>query len=96
MIANKHISKIIIAIVAVAVAACLLAVGFSGKLTKLFGGRGVRMEYESKLFDTDEIISIDIQMEEDTWNEMLSNAMAEEYYVCNVVINGSLQPETGV
>ncbi len=88
MIANKHISKIIIAIVAVAVAACLLAVGFSGKLTKLFGGRGVRMEYESKLFDTDEIISIDIQMEEDTWNEMLSNAMAEEYYVCNVVING--------
>ena len=46
------------------------------------------MEYESKLFDTDEIISIDIQMEEDTWNEMLSNAMAEEYYVCNVVING--------
>ena len=88
MIANKHISKIIIAIVAVAVVACFLAIGFSGKLTELFGGRSVRMEYESKLFDTDEIISIDIQMDEEAWNEMLSNAMAEEYYDCNVVING--------
>ena len=73
---------------AAAVALCFLAIGYSGKLTELAGGLGVRMEYESKLFDTDEVIQIDIQMDEDTWNEMLDNAMAEEYYVCNVVING--------
>ena len=88
MITNKHISKIIIALMAVTVILCLLAVGFSDKLTELLGGRSVRMEYETSLFDTDEIITVDIQMDEEDWNSMLANAMAEEYYVCDVVING--------
>ncbi len=88
MAANKHASKIIIAVMAVAVALCLLAVGFSGTLNAVFGGTGVKMEYENALFNTDEIISIDIQMDEDAWNSMLQNAMTEEYSVCNVVING--------
>ena len=88
MVANKHVSKIIIAIMAVAVVLCFLAIAFSGQLTEAMGGTGVRMEYESKLFNTDEIITVDIQMDETTWNEMLTNAMSEEYYVCNVVING--------
>jgi len=88
MVANKHITKIIIAVMAVAVVLCFLAIAFSGQLAEALGGTGVNMEYESKLFDTDEIISVDIQMDEDTWNEMLANAMSEEYYVCDVVING--------
>lgn len=88
MAENKHISKIIIAVTAVAVALCLLAVGFSGTLNELFGGTGVKMEYETKLFNTDEVMSVDIQMDEDEWQKMLSGAMTEEYYVCNVVING--------
>ncbi|MCR4786966.1 MAG: CotH kinase family protein [Lachnospiraceae bacterium] len=89
MVVNKHISKIIIAIMAVAVIACLLAVVFADKLSDAFGGTGVTMEYESKLFDTDEIISIDIQMDEEEWENMISNALSEEYYVCDVVINGT-------
>lgn len=88
MITNKHISKIVIAIMVVAVTLCFLAVIFSKQLTEMMGGTGVTMEYESKLFNTDEVISIDIQMDEDDWNDMLSNAMSEEYYVCDVVING--------
>ncbi|MBO4901115.1 MAG: CotH kinase family protein [Lachnospiraceae bacterium] len=88
MVTNKHISKIIIALMAVAVIVCLLAVGFADKLSGMLGGTGVKMEYESQLFDTDEIISVDIQMDEETWEEMLKNAMSEEYYVCDVVING--------
>ena len=88
MVGNKHTSKIIIALMAVAVVLCFLAIGFSSKLSELLGGTGVTMEYESKLFDTDEIISIDIQMDSDDWEKMLSNALSEEYYVCDVVING--------
>ncbi len=88
MVANKHTGKIIIAVMAVAVALCLLAVGFSGTLNELFGGTGVKMEYETRLFNTDEVMSVDIQMDEDAWEAMLANAMTEEYYVCNVVING--------
>ena len=88
MVANKHFSKIIVAVMAIAVVLCFLAIAFSGQLTEAMGGTGVKMEYESKLFNTDEIITVDIQMDEATWNEMLTNAMSEEYYVCNVVING--------
>ncbi len=96
MAANKHISKIIIAVMAAAAVLCLLAVAFSGRLTTLLGGTGVTMEYESKLFDTDEVISIDIRMDEDEWNKMLENAMSEEYYVCDVVINGTEFHDVGI
>ena len=88
MVAEKHISKFILALMAAAVVLCLLAIAYAGELTELLGGPGVNMEYESKLFNTDEVISIDIRMDEDTWNKMLSNAMSEEYYACDVVING--------
>ncbi len=88
MIASRRISIIIIAVMAVAVVLCFLAIGFSDKLTEMLGGTSVSMEYESKLFDTDEVISVDIQMDSDEWSKMLSNAMSEEYYVCDVVING--------
>ena len=88
MVASKHSSKIIVAVMAAAVLLCLLAITFSDALTELLGGTGVRMEYESELFNTDEIISVDIQMDEADWQKMLSNAASEEYYVCDVVING--------
>ena len=74
---------------AVAVAICLLAVASSEKLTEQFGGKTVGMEYETELFDTSEVISIDILMDEDEWNDMLSNAISEEYYKCDVVVNGT-------
>jgi len=88
MFLEKHSSKIIIGLMAVAVAASILAVAFSAQLTELMGGMSVRMEYETALFDTDEIMTVNIEMDEDSWNQMLSNAISEEYYVCNVVING--------
>ncbi|MEE5990564.1 MAG: CotH kinase family protein [Lachnospiraceae bacterium] len=88
MVTNKHISKIIIAVMTVAVVLCFLAILFSEQLKEAFGGTGVSMEYESKLFNTDEIITVDIQIDDEDWNEMLENALSEEYYVCNVVING--------
>ncbi len=88
MVSNKYITNIIMILMAIATAFCLLAVLFSDKLTDIVGGKGVNVEYESKLFDTSEVIEIDIQMDEEDWNEMLSNAMSEEYYTCDVIING--------
>ena len=88
MIAHKHISKIIIAITAVAVILCFAATVFADELTEMLGGTGVNMEYETKLFDTSEVIELNIIMDESEWETMLDNTMSEEYYVCNVVING--------
>ena len=88
MVVNKHIGKIIAILMAVAVLACFAAMVWSDELSEAMGGKAVSMEYEEELFNTDEIISIDILMDEDEWEEMLSNAISEEYYVCDVVVNG--------
>ncbi len=70
------------------VSLCLTAAVFSDQLTSDSNNKGLTMEYESVLFDTSEIISINIVIGEDDWNEMLDNATAEEYYRCDVVVNG--------
>ena len=88
MVVNKHIGKIIAILMAIAVLACFAAMVWSDELSEAMGGKAVSMEYEEELFNTDEIISIDILMDEDEWEEMLSNAISEEYYVCDVVVNG--------
>ena len=88
MVANKHIDKIVIAVMAIAVVLCLIAVGCAGRLNELAGEAVVAMEYPDKLFNTDEVISINIKMDADDWSKMLENAMSEEYSVCDVEVNG--------
>ena len=96
MVDNKHISKIVVAIIVIAVVLCLLAVGFSDKLTEDLGGNGVTMAYETKLFDTDEVIQVNILIDEDVWQEMLDNAASEIFVPCDVVINGERINNVGI
>ena len=88
MVSNKHVTKLIMVLMAIATVVCILAVLLSDKLVSIAGGTGVNVEYESELFDTSEIVSVDILMDEETWNEMFTNAMSEQYYTCDVVVNG--------
>ena len=96
MVTNKYITKIASVIMAAAVILCLLACAFSQKLQAVYGNNAVAMEYESKLFNTDQIMDIDILMDEDDWNNMLKNAISEEYYSCNVVVNGKTFYSVGI
>ena len=90
MIAHKHITKIIAAVMAAAVCLCLCAAGFSENIKSALGDTGVSMEYESELFDTGSIITVNIIMDEADWNDMLQNAVSEEYYACDVEVNGTM------
>lgn len=56
---------------------------------------GVEQQYESALFGTD-LITVDIQMDEDDWQDMLDNAMSEEYYPADVTINGQTFQNVGI
>jgi len=96
MISSRYATKIACIAMATAVLLCGLAVVFSGELANAMGGPGIAMEYETELFHTDSIIQIDIQMEEGQWEEMLANAMAEEYYSCDVEINGQRIENVGI
>lgn len=96
MLAHKHITKIVAAVMAAAVCLCLCAVAFSGQLTAWAGDKGIVQEYETALFDTSSILSVNIQMDEADWNDMLENATAETYYQCNVELNGTMFYQVGI
>ena len=96
MVTNKYITRIASVIMAAAVILCLMASLFSDKLQEVYGNNAVTMKYESKLFNTDQIMDIDILMDEDDWNNMLENALFEEYYSCNVVVNGKTFYSVGI
>ena len=85
MLGSKHINKIIIGIVLLGV---VLAGLFLYVAVKSSGGESTLIEYEDKMFDKESITQIEILMDEEDWAQMLENAMAEEYYRADIVING--------
>lgn len=96
MIAHKHITKIIAVVMAVAVCLCLCAVAFSSQIAEAMGDAGISMEYETELFDTSSILTVNILMDDADWNDMLTNATAEEYYQCDVEVNGTTFYRVGI
>ncbi|MCI9148691.1 MAG: hypothetical protein HFG73_10620 [Hungatella sp.] len=96
MVAYKHITKIISVIVAAAVLVCVLALLFPERVAEAFGEGVVALQYETELFDTSRIMEIDIRMDEDEWADMLANALEENYYSCDVVINGETIYHAGI
>ncbi len=108
MTENKHIGKIIYALLALALVAVFLvscaAKGLFGldettlgaKINKAANDTGIDRDYEEKLFNTDEIMTVDILMSDDDWQELLDNAINEQYMACNVVINGETFYNVGI
>ncbi len=96
MLSHKHIDKIIAVITVIIVCLCLATMAFAEQLTEATGGEGVTMEYETELFDTSKIISLNIVMDEEEWQEMLDNSTSEEYYQCDVEINGRMFYSVGI
>lgn len=96
MISYEHIAKPIGVMMAAAVAFCLWIAAFSQQVVETLGGVSVPMAYEEELFDTDQVMRIDIQMEQEEWEEMLENATAKEYYACDVLINGQKLGNVGL
>ncbi|MBU3819502.1 MAG: hypothetical protein H9864_03900 [Candidatus Faecalibacterium intestinavium] len=78
MIANRYAAKIAAALMLLLVILCLCAMVFSPQLVAAAGGTGVRMEYESKLFDTSQVLEINILMDDQDWQAMLENASPSE------------------
>lgn len=52
-------------------------------------------EYATKIFGTD-IISIDILADEDDWQEMLNNAISEQFIMVDVIVNGKKFKNVGI
>ena len=96
MIASRHITRIVAAVMAIAFCLCFCAAAFSESITAAAGGSGVTMEYETALFDTGEVLSVNILMDEADWADMLENAISEEYYSCTVENGGKIFYQVGI
>lgn len=53
-------------------------------------------EYITNLFNKDDIMEINIDIDEKLWNELVDNAMDEEYYSANITINGETYYNVGL
>lgn len=56
----------------------------------------ISMAYTTSLFQEDTILTLDIQMEEEQWADMLENAMSETWYPCNITVNGVTYKNVGI
>lgn len=52
--------------------------------------------YASTVFDKESVMSVNILMDDEEWDEMLENAASEEYYSCDVVMNGERYNNVGI
>ena len=57
---------------------------------------GKSMPYEKSLFGTDSVLSVDIRMDEDAFQEMIADASEETYVSCDVAVNGTTYYNVGI
>ena len=90
MINSKHLNKITILLV------CLSLLGCAGIVYMANSNIETKtLDYETKLFG-DSILSIDINVDEEDWENLLSNAMAKEYVSGDLIINGTKFSTVGI
>lgn len=94
MIESKKIN-IVIAIAVIFAFIISITIVIVGKAQELEESIKTEAEYETKIFGTD-IISIEIIAEEKEWEEMIENAINEQYIMADVVINGKKFQNVGV
>ena len=73
--------------------ALMLALSVAAPLENAFAEEGY---YAQTLFDRSKPIEIDIQMDDETWNNMIATASEEEYSACNLVVNGVLYENVAI
>lgn len=96
MIERRHATGLAGLLMTAAVLLCLGAALFSAQIVEAAGGLGVAMEYESRLFNTDEVLTVNLLMDGDDWQSLLDNAINEEYVSCDVEVAGETFCRVGV
>ncbi len=91
MSTHKHIDKI--CLVAAILSLILCAVFMNGEAFGIQAASKV-MGYESRLFDTSQVHTIDIII--DDWDAFLETAQSEEYSACDLVIDGEAIRNVGI
>lgn len=91
-------SKYLGRLAAVAMAAAVLLVTLLAVCPEKIGvtDAGSAAVSYADLFDPFSVMEIEISVDEDDWQEMLDNALAEEYISCDLTVNGTTYYNVGV
>ncbi len=92
MIESKKINVIAIIAVCAALAVTVLIIGFSDSEA---AKEARQADYIDEMFG-EEVISVDILVDDETWSAMLENAQAKEYIMADVIVNGVTYKSAGV
>lgn len=94
MSTSKYLGKL----AAVAMAAAVLLVTLLAVCPEKIGvtdARSLSVSY-ADLFDPFSVMEIDISVDGEDWQEMLDNALSEEYISCDLTVNGTTYYNVGV
>ncbi|MDE6747141.1 MAG: CotH kinase family protein, partial [Oscillospiraceae bacterium] len=95
MIDSKHLKLFAAVSIAAAVLICvLLAVVAGSPAAETFSVSSEPL-YAEKIFGAD-IITIDINADEAEWQQMLDNAMSEQYIMADIAVNGTKFSNVGI
>ena len=94
MIDHKNINKFITVLVVLAIV-CITAFLLWHGSASGSAASGLTMGYETSLFDTENIIDIDVSISDDDWKDLLENPTDETYYTCDVTVNGTTYSNVG-
>ncbi|MDE7302378.1 MAG: CotH kinase family protein [Oscillospiraceae bacterium] len=95
MIDSKRLTLFAAVSVAAAVLICVLLAVIAGSPAAETFSVSYEPLYAEKIFGAD-IITIDINADEAEWQQMLDNAMSEQYIMVNMVVNGTKFSNVGI
>lgn len=96
MIKSKYLSPIIAVFLVITIIFAIVITYLSDSFNIEGTTSKIALDYESKVFNKDEIMTVDIIIDEDSWSNLLENAIAEEYVLCDVVVNGERVNNVGI
>ena len=91
MSTHKHFNIICYVAIAVTVILTVFLMNAGGVIIE---SEGAAMAYENKLFDTDTVHTIHIEM--DDWDTFLADCKSEEYYDCTVTIDDEVYKNVAI
>jgi len=93
MINSKKLPLVLVIVLAIAIASAWAAYAYVKNGDQ---NAAANPEYASELFDKDKVMEINIEVDEDEWQDMLDNATDEQYILCDVAINGETCYDVGI
>ncbi len=94
MITNQYLNRITAVLMAVAVV--ITGTVWVWTQSDGFVSTGTHFDYEGSLFGENTVATIDIQVDEADWEELLTNATDKEYISADITINGKTVSNVGI